>query len=74
MDKPMAIGVSRAARMIGVSRKTLERHIRFRNIRAVRVGRRVLIPVAALEDFLKTNQSLRRVPVPAQEVAGALAN
>ena len=56
MDKSIAIGVSQAEAMIGVSRKTIERHIRMRHIRAVRIGRRVLIPVSALEDFLATNQ------------------
>ncbi len=73
-DKPLAISVSRAATLIGVSRRTVERHIRFRNLRAVRIGGRVLIPVAALEEFLGANRPLRATPGTAPEVADAVVN
>lgn len=73
MDKPIAIGVSRAAAMIGVSRKTLERHIRFRHIRCVRIGRRVLIPMSALEDFLGANQPSPETRNSGVVLAGASA-
>lgn len=73
-DKPLAISVSRAAVLIGVSRKTIERHIRFRNLHAVRIGGRVLIPVAALEEFLSANRPLRTTPQTVPAATGAVVN
>jgi excisionase family DNA binding protein len=41
--------IRQAAKQLGVSPSTLRRDIRLRRIRAVRYGRRVLIPVAELD-------------------------
>lgn len=46
-----ALSREEAAERLGVSLNTFERHVLPR-LRTVRVGRRVLVPVAALERFL----------------------
>jgi excisionase family DNA binding protein len=48
----MAVGIKEAAKNLGISPDTLRRHIARGSIRAVRFGRRILIPVEALEEVL----------------------
>ncbi len=55
-ERPTALAISRedAAEMIGVSLNSFERHVQ-PHVRTVRVGRRVLVPVSALEAFLEAD-------------------
>jgi hypothetical protein len=56
-ERPAALAISRedAAEMIGVSLDSFERHVQ-PHVRTVRVGRRVLVPVASLEAFLEAGE------------------
>lgn len=47
--KPRAVGMSEAAKMLGISPRTLWSYVSERRIRAVRFGRRVLVPMEVLE-------------------------
>ena len=51
--------VPEAAKELGVHELTLRRAIARGEIRAVRVGRRVLVPSAALDDFLAGTMATR---------------
>jgi len=44
--KPLAVSVEEAGRLVGLSKHTIRKYIRQGLIDAVRVGRRVLVPVA----------------------------
>lgn len=48
----LALSVEEAAAAIGVSRDTFDREVRD-ELRLVRVGRRLLVPVAELDRFLE---------------------
>ena len=48
----LALGLGEAAAALGVSRFTVARLVRSGKLRGVRVGRRVVVPLAALEEFL----------------------
>ena len=52
----LALGVTEAAASIGVSRDTFERHV-LGELRVVRVGRRIVIPVRELERYLERTAS-----------------
>jgi excisionase family DNA binding protein len=52
----VALGLDEAAAALGVSRDTLERHV-LADLRVVRVGRRVVVPVAELERWTERNAS-----------------
>lgn len=47
--EPLAVDVREAARLTSLSPYTIRRHIRKGALRAVRVGRRVLVPVGELQ-------------------------
>ena len=47
--EPIAIDVQEAARVTSLSPHTIRSYIRQKKIRAVHVGRRVLVPVAELQ-------------------------
>jgi excisionase family DNA binding protein len=64
VTEPLLLGVRDAARRLGIGRDSAYAAIRERRLRAIRVGRRVLVPVAELERFVETE--LER----AQEVGG----
>lgn len=49
----LTVGVREAQEMTGISQFTFRKMIRLKSIRAVRVGRRVLIPVSELEKLAK---------------------
>ena len=51
-DKPLAVSVIEAAARIRVGRNTMHRLIAEKKIRAVRIGRMIRIPVAALNEYL----------------------
>jgi len=49
VSKPLAVGVNEAAKMLGVSPFTIRNYAASGRLRAVRVGRRVLVPMEVLE-------------------------
>lgn len=53
----LAVSVREAARLLSVSRRTIENYIASKAIRAVRVGRRVLVPMKSLNEV-----ALRGIP------------
>lgn len=55
-ERSGALAISRedAAERLGISLNSFERHIQ-PMVHTVRVGRRVLVPMSALEDFLSGN-------------------
>jgi excisionase family DNA binding protein len=52
MDEPsrQAVSVREAARLLSLSRRTIENYIASKAIRAVRVGRRVLVPMKSVNE------------------------
>lgn len=51
----LAVNARTAAEMVGLSLSSLRRQVRTGHIRAVKAGRRVLIPLNSLERFLQVN-------------------
>ena len=51
----MAVGVAEAARRLGLSARTVATLIARRELPSRRVGRRRIIPIAALEAFIRCN-------------------
>ena len=49
MSEPLALGIREAARLLSVSSWSVRRWIRQNKIRAVRIGRRVLVPSSEVE-------------------------
>lgn len=54
---PSALSIAEAAAQLGVHRLTLRASIDRGEIRAIRIGRRWLIPVSALDDLLAGRRS-----------------
>jgi excisionase family DNA binding protein len=52
-DKPIAVTVARAATLIGVSRATIRDFAKSGRLRIARVGRRVIVPMNSLEQFVR---------------------
>ena len=52
-DEPVALTVPATARMLRVGRNTLYDAVKRGEVPHIRIGRRILIPVAGLEAFLK---------------------
>ena len=63
--KPLAVSVEEAGRLVGLSKHTIRKYIRQGLIDAVRVGRRVLVPVASLERLLERVPEHSVAPDPA---------
>jgi excisionase family DNA binding protein len=51
----IALSKHEAARKLGVSLRTIDRLIALKELQVRRLGRRVLIPMAALERFMHTD-------------------
>jgi excisionase family DNA binding protein len=51
--EPLVVDVREAGRLLSLSARTIRRHIRSGRIKAVRVGKRVLVPVEALTEMVK---------------------
>jgi excisionase family DNA binding protein len=62
----LAVDIRRAAEMLSVSPRTIQNYIHARLLPARKIGRRTVIPVRALEAFLRTDQ-----PSPVVETARA---
>lgn len=54
-DQKLALSVDETAKLLGVSRNTVYEAIRQNRITAIRFGRRMLVPRAALEQLLSGN-------------------
>jgi excisionase family DNA binding protein len=53
MSAPLTVGLTEASQQLGLSHWTLRKFIRERRIRAVRIGRRVLLEPSELERLVK---------------------
>jgi len=51
---PLALKVEDVMKVLGASRNTVYDFIHCGKLRSIRVGRRILVPKDALQDFLKT--------------------
>jgi excisionase family DNA binding protein len=53
LSGPLAVGIEKAAEMVGLSKHTVRKYVSEQRILAVRIGRRVIIPVQSLEKLLR---------------------
>jgi len=53
MPERLAVSVPEAARMLGISQAALYNHVRAGLIPHVRIGRRIVIPLKALEAWME---------------------
>jgi excisionase family DNA binding protein len=53
----LAVDVREAAAMLSVSPRTIQNYIRAKMLLARKIGRRTVMPVRALEAFLRTDQA-----------------
>jgi excisionase family DNA binding protein len=60
MTDVLAVGITEAARRLGVSVRTVSNLIAAKELTSRKVGRRRLIPVAALEAFLRRDHEQKR--------------
>ena len=65
---PLAVSVREAARLTSLSVFTIRRYIKGGSLRAVRVGRRVLVPVAECQRI--ASDGLRAKPTPSAGCSG----
>jgi excisionase family DNA binding protein len=56
-DRPLAVSFARAAELTSVSKNSLRRFAKTGKLRTVRLGRRRIIPFAALNDLLRNGLS-----------------
>jgi excisionase family DNA binding protein len=52
-DRPLAVSFERAAQLTSVSKNSLRRYAKSGRLRTVTLGRRRIIPFAALNDLLR---------------------
>jgi excisionase family DNA binding protein len=57
---PLAVSKREAARLLGVSPRTVDNFISLKVIRSVRIGRRVLIPMSSVRNVASNGTSLKR--------------
>ena len=62
----LAVDIREAAHLLSVCPRTIQNYIRAKMLPARKIGRRVVIPVRALENFLRTDH-----PSPGMEVTCA---
>ena len=55
----LAVGIGEAARRLGVSPRTVTNLVRSKQIGSRKIGRRRVIPVASLEQFLRRDHQVR---------------
>lgn len=58
MKEVLAVGVSEAARRLGISTRTVTNLVKNKQIVSRKIGRRRLIPVLALERFLRRDHEV----------------
>ena len=59
MTEPLLMGVREAARLLGIGRDSAYALIREGRLPAVRIGRRILVPRAALERWVEESSKGR---------------
>lgn len=59
MLPPLAVDVREAARLTSLSTFTIRRYIRRGQLRAIRLGRRVVVPLESLENLVRDGPSAR---------------
>ena len=69
-DQILAVGIAEAARRLGLSARTVATLVQRRELPSRKVGRRRIIPVVALESFVRTDQSLGIVRLRTTETTG----
>jgi len=52
----LAVSIAEAARLLSVSPRTIQNYLRAKTLPARKIGRRTVIPVRALENFLRIDQ------------------
>ncbi len=67
---PQAVSVREAARLLSLSRRTIENYIALKAIHAVRVGRRVLVPIKSVNQVAAKGIPSSRREKPARPQAG----
>jgi excisionase family DNA binding protein len=67
-QQKLAVGIREAAQMLSVSPRTIQNYITIKLIPARKIGRRTVIPVRALEAFLRTDHA---TPLPGTDHADA---
>ena len=58
--EPLAVGLKQAAFFLGVREPTVRKHVRQGTIPSLRVGRRVLVPMKAINDLTMKGSNRRR--------------
>jgi excisionase family DNA binding protein len=58
--RPIAVSIHDAALMIGVSKRSVRHYAKSGQLQTAQVGRRVLVPVEALQAFIRANM-VRRI-------------
>jgi excisionase family DNA binding protein len=56
MSEPLTLGIREAARLLSISHWSVRRWIRLGKLPAVKLGRRVLVEVAALQRLIDSNR------------------
>jgi len=59
-EKRLAIGLDEAAHRIGVSRRHIEMRVQAGELRTFKLGRRRMMEVAELEDFIRRQAATSR--------------
>jgi excisionase family DNA binding protein len=67
VNRPLVIPVPEAAKLLGIGRNTAYEAVARGEIPSIRIGRRLLVPVAALERFLGIDSE---PPSPAHDMGG----
>ena len=62
-QRPLAVSVSEAARLLGLSKRSVENYIAAKRLVSRKAGRRTLVLTSSLSAFLRHDQ-----PSPAREV------
>ncbi len=60
-QKVLAVSMDEAARLLGVSPRTVASLARANRLTSRRIGRRRVIPVSALDDFLRKDHPVQKV-------------
>jgi excisionase family DNA binding protein len=58
-ESVLAVGITEAARRLGISPRTIATLIARRELQSRKVGRRRIIPVMALEAFVRRDHSIK---------------
>jgi excisionase family DNA binding protein len=66
METVLAVSIKEAARRLGVCARTIHNLLRAKELASRKIGRRRVIPVAALENFLRHDH---RIPAEPTKVA-----